>query len=1109
MIHIQDFDPQASQAVCDFLGENRVAELAPEGADAIDLAIAEQLAEMAGGIPPEVLLHLVKPHVAEEDSPTLGNVFYTHLCAVRDKLIARKAMVAEASASASKLVAAGVGIARDDVLAKITELGGHSLAYLPLGKLQAFSEWVTKANHQPPVENATARDSDDLDMAAEPKEPADLVPDLDMAGQFIEALTGARDTEITVQTFSDKKSKGERDPLAKIMHGTLAKLAPKLTELNRKGAGIFICVNETDLKGRTAENIIAVRSVWGDFDKPFDGAGALALALAAAEKLAPSIEVESSPGKRHEYWLTDGITADGFRPLIDRLTVSIHSDPGARTIERVLRIPGFFHRKGDPVMVKLIAAHPERRYTGEQIASAFGLDTLQADDAKPQERAAFDPLAYVLGEQKIADLRAALQHLDPNDRDTWFAVCAALCRSGEAGFELFHEWSKTAATDGEHGYQGKDDCRAKFSETTPSAKSAPEAIFTRAQAAGWINKPTEAATPSVNEIIAQLRALPTEEEVIAKWIELTLPLAKSDADKVIAEIGRWYPDRKAIPLRADLRDARQKAEIEKNRARARKVAGELPLIHVRLDETTRMAEHVERLLLEQQQPGSYAMFGGQLSRVAIDKVPFTHLIGDEDGEPPAVALIEPLDEPALIAKIENVCKFGTVDDEGKMTLQPVPKIVMQHLRSTMRENGERQVPRLSGVLTHPIVQPNDEILTDNGLHRNGLFLIGVEGINCQPFDRFEAVEALHRLRTGELLLGFEFASDLDREVAIASLFTATQRRILDVAPGVLVTADTQASGKTTLARRLHVILTGRDMPVVTVPGTEEEMAKKLAAMLRLNPEMICFDNIADAMTFRSAELSAAVTNPEYRTRLLGASEEIVAPTNVFFTLTGNNIALGTDEITRFMVTRLSPASMRPETRKFEKPDVVAHGRAIRASVLRDVIGIVAGYLASGDTVTTEEGSRFPLWDKMVRQAIIWAEGMDVAEVFKLNTDENESRGGTASVFNLLHQMFGEERFTVSQITDLCKTGPVANFDAAIREKLTPAEIQLWRRGMCEALDQLRCADPGSTKSVGHTLKALTHKRAVVADVGVMKMIAKRDNTMRFYKLCPGSSAAAE
>jgi hypothetical protein len=339
-----------------------------------------------------------------------------------------------------------------------------------------------------------------------------VVPDLDMAGQFIEALTGNRESIITVQTLSDNDATKiieaddkKVDPLAKIMHGTLAELAPKLAKLNRQGAGIFICVNETNLAGRKAANIVGVRAIWGDFD----GANASELANAAAESLPPSIEVETSPGNRHLYWLTSNVSVAGFRPLIDPLTAAIGSDTNAKTIERVLRIPGFFHCKGKPVMVRLLSDHRERRYTAEQIVAAFALDSIPTTDAEPRGVATFDALAYVLSEQKVTDLRAALKFLDAQTRETWIAVCAALCRSGEPGFQLFHEWSKTAPKNGKHGYQGEADCRAKFVEMAPRAKSAPEAIFTMAKDRGWINKP---ASGHKNALSNQTDHLSTEKD---------------------------------------------------------------------------------------------------------------------------------------------------------------------------------------------------------------------------------------------------------------------------------------------------------------------------------------------------------------------------------------------------------------------------------------------------------------------------------------------------------------------------------------------------------------------------------------------------------------------
>jgi len=319
--------------------------------------------------------------------------------------------------------------------------------------------------------------------AAAPK-PAEatLLPDLEQAGQFIEALTGSRDTVVTFQTFSDNKSalNGGGDPLAKIIHGSLAECAAQLTELNQQGAGIFVCVNETDLKGRAASNIIRIRAVWGDFDKE----GAIARAHAAAEKLPPSIEVESSPGKRHLYWLADGIEPYAFKLRMDALTPAIGADPSAKSIERVLRTPGFFHRKGEPVMVKLLSAYGERRYTEAQIIAAFGLETGPATfDSGRGAAPDRDAFSYVISPKDERLLADALDYLDPEPYSTWQTVGSALSRSGEAGARLFVEWSRPAKTF--NPLTGEKDCREKLEVLAKDAKSRYPAIFTMAQSAGW------------------------------------------------------------------------------------------------------------------------------------------------------------------------------------------------------------------------------------------------------------------------------------------------------------------------------------------------------------------------------------------------------------------------------------------------------------------------------------------------------------------------------------------------------------------------------------------------------------------------------------------------
>jgi hypothetical protein len=196
-------------------------------------------------------------------------------------------------------------------------------------------------------------------------ESVTLQPDLIPASAFIEALTGKADAPVTFQTFSDQKPDPEptdwKDPLAKILHGTLSELWDKLVGLNRAGAGIFVMVNEGDFRGRTAENVTGIRAVFTDNEKND----------VRPRSLAPSFSVQSARGP-HDYWhLGPGTPKEAFRDAQKKLSAFYDSDPGIHDLSRVMRVPGFFHQKHEPIMVtfqpgtgqshaleEVLAAHP-------------------------------------------------------------------------------------------------------------------------------------------------------------------------------------------------------------------------------------------------------------------------------------------------------------------------------------------------------------------------------------------------------------------------------------------------------------------------------------------------------------------------------------------------------------------------------------------------------------------------------------------------------------------------------------------------------------------------------------------------------------------------------
>ena len=84
-------------------------------------------------------------------------------------------------------------------------------------------------------------------------------PCLTEAKSFLVALAPTSD-HFTFQTFDDLQDRRDAR-FIRILHGSLSHNASMLCELNAHGAGTFVCVNETDLRGRSANNIRRVRAV--------------------------------------------------------------------------------------------------------------------------------------------------------------------------------------------------------------------------------------------------------------------------------------------------------------------------------------------------------------------------------------------------------------------------------------------------------------------------------------------------------------------------------------------------------------------------------------------------------------------------------------------------------------------------------------------------------------------------------------------------------------------------------------------------------------------------------------------------------------------------------
>lgn len=521
----------------------------------------------------------------------------------------------------------------------------------------------------------------------------------------------------------------------------------------------------------------------------------------------------------------------------------------------------------------------------------------------------------------------------------------------------------------------------------------------------------EAAKQAVEEFLEQ-----PLEELKKHWPQQAAALTTAEAQlafrkEVVSRIGITVTEYNAI-----VKEARRELNRVEAQARAdRHAAGRQRLLY-EPDREGMQAAEVEKLIcgyvLGNDREHEYFIFGGRPSRVIKDVLPETHAPGVKDGRPPAVPRIAQYQDATLQTLCEQVVVFERMDQMGHPTAIRIPQGVKDIM---LNRDDHTCATQVTGLLTHPIVTPDGEILNREGLHpESRLLQFGAPVTGCRPYTQAEAREAVQRLKR-DFLEGFEFESDLDAIAALGFLLTAVQRRVLDMAPGFAIIATNQSSGKTTLARRTHVILSQQDMPVTSFPKREEEMQKTLLSLLLASPVMVCLDNIPDGYTFRSAPMAAVLTSSTYKQRILGASREVSVPTNTTFVITGNNLQLGRDEDVRLLTVRLDTRRADPEKRKFANPDVVAHARTIRDAVLRDVIGIVAGGLRAAPALPS--GSRFQRWDKMVRRPLAWAADVDLAAVFDRNRESSVERNETAGILSAIHSVMGDRWFGAKQLLD--------------------------------------------------------------------------------------------
>lgn len=202
---------------------------------------------------------------------------------------------------------------------------------------------------------------------------------------FLTALNNPEDT-VNIRIVSDKK--GDKFTGVKIACecGKFKSIEENLNKHNAQNRGIFAVINSG---GNTDASITRINAQFTEMD---EGTFEEQKKKIEAFPIPPSMVVKTQKSL-HVYWLVDKDSkVERFRSIQKGLVKYFNGDPACVNESRPMRLPGFNHcKKEEPVEVKCISYHPERRYTQDQLA-----DVLPEVETSPVDRKS--------GEEKGMDL---------------------------------------------------------------------------------------------------------------------------------------------------------------------------------------------------------------------------------------------------------------------------------------------------------------------------------------------------------------------------------------------------------------------------------------------------------------------------------------------------------------------------------------------------------------------------------------------------------------------------------------------------------------------------------------------------------------------------------
>jgi hypothetical protein len=179
---------------------------------------------------------------------------------------------------------------------------------------------------------------------------------------------------------------------------------------------------------------------------------------------------------------------------------------------------------------------------------------------------------------------------------------------------------------------------------------------------------------------------------------------------------------------------------------------------------------------------------------------------------------------------------------------------------------------------------------------------------------------------------------------------------------------------------------------------------------------ICIDNII--MSVNNAKLAALLTQEHaFTNRLLGKSQDVSFENVSVLFATGVNLQLSGDMPTRCLLARIEPEDERPEQRSFPFDQVERAKKLFPRAVMAVKALVRAHQLADfPGSKKLKSASRFPLWDRRVRAAIVWAGYADPIITQEAIRSDDPVRNENLRLLWILRERFKDMSFLTCELS---------------------------------------------------------------------------------------------